>query len=347
LPARAPSPPLQAEKATVNGAHNAPDLQKLLNIFIDKFVLCPNCHLPETYLSVKKGVICHKCSACGARSPVDMSHKLCTFILKEAATAAAALKEEAAKERKEGKGEGGKKEKKDKKEKKEKKEKKHRKDKDGEEKAGAGAGSPAEDEDGEASSGDEGAAAAADKAAAVPAEEEDVDEDADFSDSSAAETVRLLLARSPAPSVEEIAAEVKKQQLNAGVPPTSRLALFLGAALGKESAVADIKAARTIKVLQALQAGKDAPAAGPAQALLLRALEAFVAVHKEALLKATPVLLQALYDADLVEEEAVVAWFSAKAKAGSDAAEVRARAAPFVEWLQTAEEEEEEDEDDE
>jgi len=332
----------------VNGAHNAPDLQKLLNIFIDKFVLCPNCHLPETYLSVKKGVICHKCSACGARSPVDMSHKLCTFILKEAATAAAALKEEAAKERKESKGEGGKKEKKDKKEKKEKKEKKHRKDKDGEEKAGAGAGSPAE-EDGEASSGDEGAAAAAaDKAAAVSAEEEeeDVDEDADFSDSSAAETVRLLLARSPAPSVEEIAAEVKKQQLNAGVAPASRLALFLGAALGKESAVADIKAARTVKVLQALQAGKDAPAAGPAQALLLRALEAFVAVHKEALLKATPVLLQALYDADLVEEEAVVAWFSAKAKAGSDAAEVRARAAPFVEWLQTAEEEEE-DEDDE
>lgn len=89
------------EKATVNGAHNAADLQKLMNVFIDKFVLCPNCHLPETALVVKKGIICHKCSACGAREPVDMSHKLCVFILKEAAIAAAAAKEESAKAEKE------------------------------------------------------------------------------------------------------------------------------------------------------------------------------------------------------------------------------------------------------
>jgi translation initiation factor 5 len=48
------------EKSTVNGAHNTPDLQKLLNTFIDKFVLCPNCHLPETALVVRKGMINHK-----------------------------------------------------------------------------------------------------------------------------------------------------------------------------------------------------------------------------------------------------------------------------------------------
>lgn len=61
----------------------------LLNLFIDKFVLCPKCHLPETALVVRKGLIQHKCSACGAKEPVDSSHKLCTFILKEAATATA------------------------------------------------------------------------------------------------------------------------------------------------------------------------------------------------------------------------------------------------------------------
>lgn len=74
---------LQVEKATVNGSHTTQVLQHLLNVFIDKFVLCPKCHLPETALVVKKGLIQHKCSACGAKEPVDMSHKLCTFILKE------------------------------------------------------------------------------------------------------------------------------------------------------------------------------------------------------------------------------------------------------------------------
>jgi len=63
----ASDPLLQVEKATVNGAHTAADLQKLLNVFIDKFVLCPNCKLPETALVVKKGIIFHRCSACGAR----------------------------------------------------------------------------------------------------------------------------------------------------------------------------------------------------------------------------------------------------------------------------------------
>ena len=90
-PSPPPPPPPQVEKATVNGAHTAPDLQKLMNMFIDKFVLCPKCHLPETALVVKKGIIYHKCSACGAKEAVDMSHKLCTFILKEAATAKALL----------------------------------------------------------------------------------------------------------------------------------------------------------------------------------------------------------------------------------------------------------------
>ena len=73
----------------MNGLHQANDLQKLLNVFIDKFVLCPKCHLPETALAVRKGLIKHKCSACGAKETVDMSHKLCTFILKEATAAAA------------------------------------------------------------------------------------------------------------------------------------------------------------------------------------------------------------------------------------------------------------------
>jgi hypothetical protein len=53
-----------------------------------------------------------------------------------------------------------------------------------------------------------------------------------------------------------------------------------------------------------------------------------------------------LFDADVLEEAAVVAWFSRASEAGSAAAEVRARAKKFVEWLQEAEEEGDDEEDD-
>ena len=85
-----------------------------MHSFVSKFVLCPKCNLPETELVVrtKSQRIMHDCAACGAKSPVDMSHKLCTFILRESAS-------------------GKKESKKDKKDKKEKKEKKGKKEKDG------------------------------------------------------------------------------------------------------------------------------------------------------------------------------------------------------------------------
>ena len=80
-----------------------------------------------------------------------------------------------------------------------------------------------------------------------------------------------------------------------------------------------------------------------AQAELLRALEGFASRHKETTLKAVPLLLQALYDADVLDEASVLAW--AAAPGGSP--DVRAKAKPFVEWLQNAEEDEDEDEDEE
>ena len=106
-----------ADKATVNGAHTQPDLQKLIGTFCDKFVLCPKCSLPETALAVslKKGTISHKCSACGAKEMVDLSHKLCTYIMRQAELAAAAA---AAAEKSAAPAKGEKKEKKEKTEKK-------------------------------------------------------------------------------------------------------------------------------------------------------------------------------------------------------------------------------------
>ncbi|TPX45568.1 hypothetical protein SeMB42_g00652 [Synchytrium endobioticum] len=69
------------DKYIVNGAHDAAKLQELLEKFIQKFVLCSGCENPETNLTIEKdGTVMRNCIACGTRSPVDMRHKLVTFI---------------------------------------------------------------------------------------------------------------------------------------------------------------------------------------------------------------------------------------------------------------------------
>ena len=69
------------DRAVVNGAHNDQVLQNAIKKYIDVFVLCPQCGLPETDYKIKSGCIFHKCMACGAKEMVDMNHKLCTYIL--------------------------------------------------------------------------------------------------------------------------------------------------------------------------------------------------------------------------------------------------------------------------
>ena len=46
------------------------------SVYIEKFVLCPACKLPETSYKIKHEIIYHNCLACGAREPCDMQHKL-------------------------------------------------------------------------------------------------------------------------------------------------------------------------------------------------------------------------------------------------------------------------------
>lgn len=50
--------------------------------FIDKYILCPVCKLPETYLHVKKSAIRCLCNSCGKTSKLDSIHKLAVHICK-------------------------------------------------------------------------------------------------------------------------------------------------------------------------------------------------------------------------------------------------------------------------
>lgn len=78
----------------MNGHHTDNVLQQLVHKYIESFVLCPNCRLPETEYKIKSGVIYHKCAACGSKDMVDMSHKLCTYILSQDKKAKAEAKKE-------------------------------------------------------------------------------------------------------------------------------------------------------------------------------------------------------------------------------------------------------------
>ncbi|EJF55714.1 translation initiation factor [Dichomitus squalens] len=71
------------DRYIVNGAHDATKLRELLDVFIEKFVLCKACKNPETDLIITKTEeIIRDCKACGERTGVDMRHKLTTFIVK-------------------------------------------------------------------------------------------------------------------------------------------------------------------------------------------------------------------------------------------------------------------------
>ncbi|KAL8439527.1 hypothetical protein Efla_007559 [Eimeria flavescens] len=68
------------EKALINGAHNEQDLVAILDKFIQMYVLCGGCELPEIDITVKKGVLLCKCNACGYSGTLDNTHKAATYM---------------------------------------------------------------------------------------------------------------------------------------------------------------------------------------------------------------------------------------------------------------------------
>lgn len=70
------------DRYIVNGDHDATKLQNLLDGFIRKFVLCASCDNPETTYSIRKNTIYAKCKACGHSYIIDPKHKLSSFIVK-------------------------------------------------------------------------------------------------------------------------------------------------------------------------------------------------------------------------------------------------------------------------
>ncbi|XP_021891349.1 eukaryotic translation initiation factor 5-like [Carica papaya] len=79
------------------------------------------------------------------------------------------------------------------------------------------------------------------------------------------------------------------------------------------------------------------------QLLLLRAMEAFYLKSTASALKESALVLKALYDADILEEEFILQWYGEGLNGGNKDADLWKKAEPFIDWLQNAESESEEE----
>lgn len=79
------------------------------------------------------------------------------------------------------------------------------------------------------------------------------------------------------------------------------------------------------------------------QLLLLHAIEEFCGKSKTSAMKEIALVLKALYDADVLEEEFIVQWYQGGLKGGNKDSQIWKNARPFIDWLQSAESESEED----
>jgi translation initiation factor 2 subunit 2 len=57
-------------RARLTGEFSASRMQEKVDAYVDHFVVCPECGLPDTHLTREQGAELLECDACGARSSV-------------------------------------------------------------------------------------------------------------------------------------------------------------------------------------------------------------------------------------------------------------------------------------
>lgn len=330
---------LKNDRYIVNGAHDAIKLQGLLDGFIKKFVLCPQCSNPETNLVIlsRKQLILQRCIACGYQGPVDMNHKLTTFILKnppdqENSAQACGKTKKSKKSKKEG--------------------------------VNGDRNSP------EANAQEQMAAQRAiggDIVAPPQAQDDDDDDDDNWTEDVSADAVRdrmkdltsaakgLTLSDDLDKTQEErmnILYSYIKQKIDSNslvgadkdvVAEAERLELKEKCPMVLVELLFDERILKQIKEHKKLllRFCHNSP---KAQKYLLSGIEILVGkVHKDLLMPKVPHILKLLYDEDILDEEVILKWAGKPNKKHlpkSVSEELRAKAKPFIKWLQEAEVEE-------
>jgi len=317
---------MKDDRAVVNGSHTDGALQSMVHKYVESFVLCPQCGLPETHYKIKSGCIFHKCAACGALEMLDMEHKLCTYILaqhkKEKDKKKKDKKKEAAKDAANGNADDTEK----------KKKKKKKKDKDDEEtkakKKKKKSKSKKEKKDKEDGSLDDEQKLADDV--------DDLSLGSDAVDDGVAidlavDGVRKFMNSNPDAKAAEVAEVVVNQQMSSAVKTHDKVQILIKAiitpAFFKEKQIE--KFAPCIK-----EVTKENPIM---EHHLISAIEV-ICIDKP---KNFPVMLKQLYDEDALEEEVILKWaFDGRSTYTSEDVDeekrsvLRAEAEPFVNWLQ-------------
>lgn len=331
----------ETDRAIVNGAHTDDTLQKLIRRYIDMFVLCPNCNLPETDYKIKSEIIWHRCKACGAKEMVDMGHKLCNYILaqdkKDKKAAKGKGKKEDKKSKKKSKDDSDEDKKKSKKDKKAKKDKKKDKKENSDEDEDGGKDylkeavfGKKEDDIGIVSDDDEDSVAS----------EAGVDDEGAMN--LAVQGTRKYLEENPGASVDEIVEMVTNQQMASALKSHDKIHILIRAAITPQF-FKNKEIEKYASVAQKIANGNKI-----IERHLIASLE-FLCKDKP---KNFPVMIKQFYDEDALEEETILEWAEegrTEFTLGSVDEEIRAvlrgEAEPVVVWLQEADSDDEDDDD--
>lgn len=311
------------DRYIVNGSHDNAKLQDLLDGFIRKFVLCPECENPETTLKVKKNMIGQHCIACGYQGFIGMTHRLTQFILRNPpdmdprATGDSKTKR---KDRKEGKNA-------------------HHSEDVSEDFSGA------MDDDDEEWSCDVSDDAVAErmKELTVGAKSLTLTNDLEKTQKDRLELffnfVKNLKDEDKLTGSDKV---IFKEAERLDV--IDKGPLVLAEVLLDENIIKELKKYRNHFLRFTMENHK-------AQKYLLGGLEQLCGnVHPDKLLPKVASILKTMYDEDLVEEEVFQEWGSKPSKkyvSKEISQQIRDKAAPFLKWLKEAEEDSSEDEDEE
>lgn len=336
---------LQNERFIVNGSHDANKLQDLLDGFIRKFVLCPECDNPETDLIVssKKGTISQGCKACGFHGPLEVNHKVNTFIIKNPpnvnpANQGASLTEGKRKTRGKKAGENG--------------------DESTAADSTLDASSAADDTiDGQAKTmnGDD---------------DDDVNWTVDTSEEAVRARMQDLTDGAKNMTVSDDFDKTEKERLDIFYELVKKKRdsgelenVQTHKELFTEAGLLDIQAKSTLVLAELLFTANIVQEVRKHRNLLLRfthedskaqkyligGLEQIIALHADKLMDKVPGVFKLFYDTDILEEKAILEWsqkVSKKYVSKEVATQIHEKALPFVKWLQEAEEEESSDDDD-
>lgn len=331
------------DRYIVNGSHDAAKLQDLLDGFIKRFVLCPECENPETVLhpNERKATIKQSCKACGYQGMLDMRHKLTTFILKNPPDSKPNQQGNSCTKRKD----------------------RTKKAENGTHKESLRPNSPRAEKS-DASDNDMNG---------------DIDDDDDWCIDTSHQAVidrqealtsgvkHLTISNDIEKTQSErleVFFEYCKAKKNSGLlKPGAEVSLFKD--IASEAERLEIKENKAVMVLVELLLDENVIKQIPQYRILLLhfthgnpksqkyfigAVEKLIELKKSLLLPRVPMVLKAMYDSDVIEEEVLLDWgkkVSKKYVSKETATEIHERAQPFLKWLQEAEVEEttEEEED--